>query len=599
MRRPPATLAHALEEAASIDDARFTFLDEEAPPRVLTYAELARESRRVGGALQARGLGRGDRVALILPDNAEFVLAFLGAVRAGVVPVPIYPPTGLGKLTTYLENTLHIVARSGARVLLTSREVKALLGTVQARAPELREVTTLDALCRGDAPLRPERLGAADTCFLQFTSGSTARPKGVVLSHGNLAANVRVIMEEGLQIRDDDCGLSWLPLYHDMGLIGFVIAPLFHRRSITFMPPLLFLKRPVRWLEEISRLRATISFGPNFAYALCVKRVREREMSGLDLSSWRVAGCGAEPIREGDLRAFSDKFAAVGFDPGALVPSYGMAESTLAVTLSPLGRGVAVDHVDGERLWSEGVAAPVVADAPRAAAIVRCGGPAEGHEVAIFGADDLEGARPLGDREVGEIRVRGPSVTAGYFAEPERSAAAFAGGWLRTGDLGYLADGEVHICGRAKEVIILHGRNYYPQDLEWEASQVAGVRKGNVIAFGTSGADDARERVVVTFETAAPAAEREAIAREIRIRIQDGLGLSVDEVIALDAGVLPKTSSGKLQRARTRELYEAGELGELRPARGAGRIDLVKALVRSQLGYFRHRVLGGGERDEP
>lgn len=593
--RPP-TLAHALEDAAAVDDRFFRFVDEEGPPKVLSHAELARESARLGAALQARGLGRGDRVALILPDNVEFVLAFLGAVRAGVVPVPIYPPIGLGRLAGYLDNTHHIVARSGARLLITSREIKALLGTVQARAPELREVVSFEAVAASDAPLRPPTIGLDDTCFLQFTSGSTAKPKGVVLSHANLAANVRVIMEQGLRVDERDLGVSWLPLYHDMGLIGFVIAPLFHRNSITFLPPLLFLKRPVRWLEEISRERATISFGPNFAYALCVKRVREREMAGLDLSSWRVAGCGAEPIRAENLRAFADKFAAVGFDPGALVACYGMAESTLAVSFGRIGAGVRVDHVDGERLWSEGIAAPITEpEAPRVAAIVRCGAAAEGHEIAVFRADDLAGGSPLGEREVGEVRLRGPSVTAGYFADPERSAAAFAGGWLRTGDLGYLADGELHICGRAKEVIILHGRNYYPQDLEWEASQIDGVRKGNVIAFGTGAAAEERERVVVAFETAAPAEGREAIARAIRVQIQEALGLTVDEVIPLDAGVLPKTSSGKLQRARTRELFESGELAGLTSARRGGRVELVKTLVRSQLGYFRHRVFGGGE----
>ncbi len=306
-------------------------------------------------------------MALILPDNADFVFAFLGAIRAGLVPVPIYPPTGLGKLAGYLDNTLHIVARSGARLLLTNAEIKRMLGTIQAQVPELAKVVAVEGVRGMREELAPAKVTLDDVAFLQFTSGSTSRPKGVVLTHGNLAANVRAIMELGLGVRDSvDSGASWLPLYHDMGLIGFVIAPLYHVNTITFLPPLLFLKRPARWLETISRHRASISFGPNFAYALCVKRIKETEMAGLDLSGWRVAGCGAEPIRAENLRAFADKFAPAGFSDKAFVCCYGMAESTLAISFSKVGTGVSTDVVDGQKLWSQGKAeaAPRTPTAP-------------------------------------------------------------------------------------------------------------------------------------------------------------------------------------------------------------------------------------------
>ena len=299
MSAPPAarTVVQAIEDAAASTKTGYRFVDEspqgDAEP-FFTHGGIERASARYGGALQALGAKRGDRVALILPDNADFVFAFLGAIRAGLTPVPIYPPTGLGKLAGYLDNTLHIVAKSGARLLLTNAEIKRMLGTIQAQVPELAKVVAVESIRSLREELRPAKVTLDDVCFLQFTSGSTSRPKGVTVTHGNLAANVRAIMELGLGIRDRiDSGASWLPLYHDMGLIGFVIAPLYHLNTITFLPPLLFLKRPARWLETISRHRASISFGPNFAYALCVKRIKDSEVAGLDLSSWRVAGCGA------------------------------------------------------------------------------------------------------------------------------------------------------------------------------------------------------------------------------------------------------------------------------------------------------------------
>lgn len=590
------TLVEAIEDAAASTKTGYRFIEEgsQAEP-FFTHGGVERASARYGGALQALGARKGDRVALILPDNADFVFAFLGAIRAGIIPVPIYPPTGLGKLAGYLENTLHIVARSGARILLTNAEVKRMLGTIQAQAPELEKVVAVEGLRSSREELSPARVTLDDIAFLQFTSGSTSRPKGVVLTHRNLAANVRAIMELGIGIRDGvDSGVSWLPLYHDMGLIGFVIAPLYHLNTITFLPPLLFLKRPARWLEAVSRYRGSISFGPNFAYALCVKRIKESEMEGLDLSSWRVAGCGAEPIRAENLRAFADKFAPVGFDEKAFISCYGMAESTLAISFSKLGSGVTADVVDGEALWSKGRANPIDPESPRAAPIVQCGAAFEGHEIHVFGLDDEISERPLGEREVGEIRLRGPSVTAGYFNETEKTQESFAGGWLRTGDLGYLADGNVHICGRSKEVIIVNGRNYYPQDLEWEAGKVEGVRKGNVVAFGTLKPHNDRERVVITFETVVTdEAPLQALKGEVRRVVQQALGLTVDDVVPLAPGLLPKTSSGKLQRSKTRELYETGTLLGRTPARDVNTVEVAKALARSQLGYFRHAVLGG------
>jgi fatty-acyl-CoA synthase len=598
----PRTVVQAIEDAAKSTQTGYRFIDEDSQAEpFFSHAGIERASARFGGALQSLGLKKGDRVALILPDNSDFVFAFLGALRAGIVPVPIYPPTGLGQLSGYLENTLHIVAKSGAKVLVTSTEIRRMLGTVQSRAPELTNVCDVDTLKAQREELKPEKITLDDTCFLQFTSGSTSRPKGVTLTHANLAANVHVIMDLGLNVQSFDKAVSWLPLYHDMGLIGFVLSPLYHVNSVTFLPPLLFLKRPARWLEHMSREKGTISFGPNFAYALCVKRIKEAEMQGLDLSSWRVAGCGAEPIRAENLQAFAQKFAPVGFNEKAFVSCYGMAESTLAVSFSKIGAGVQFDQVEGAALWSEGAAKPLTPsdnEAEKVATVVSCGPAFPDHEIGVFAETDADSSTPLPERKVGELRLRGPSVMVGYWNDADLTREAFAGGWLKTGDIGYLAGGEVYICGRSKEVIIVNGRNYYPQDMEWEASRVEGVRKGNVIAFGTMKPTHDRERVVVVLETSLPEGpKRDTLKGEVRRVVQQAMGLTIDDVVPVDAGVLPKTSSGKLQRAKTRELYEAGDLLSRGSIREVDTASVVKEVVKSQIGYFRHALLGGGRKD--
>lgn len=613
------TLVHAIEDAAKADPTLgFRFVSEEGVPGFapkatseasFSYTALERSSARYGGAFQALGLRKGDRLALILPANEDFVLCFFGALRAGIVPVPIYPPTGIGQLQTYLDNTRHIVAKSGARALVTTGPIKRMLGTVKAASPALEQVVAVEAIRESLEPLKGVTIAPDDTAFVQFTSGSTSRPKGVTLTHANLMANLKCITHDGLRMGPGDVGVSWLPLYHDMGLIGFVLSPLIRRTPVVFLPPLLFLKRPLSWFQAITRHKGTISFGPNFAYALCMKRIREADLERIDLSSWRVAGCGAEPIRPETLERFAETYAKVGFRPGALLPSYGMAESSLAISFSELDEGLKTIAVDGETLWAENVAKPVDPTDERAVRLVSCGPAFPGHGLAIFAPDDAESASPLPEGHVGEIRIQGPSVMKGYWDDAERTRETWAGAFVRTGDLGFQQDGHLFICGRSKEVIIVNGRNYYPQDIEWEASRVAGVRKGNVIAFGArdpSGAPRDRERVVVAFEVqdipkdvdaAGLLALKQPLVTEVRRAVQEGMALTLDDVVPLAHGVLPKTSSGKLQRARTRELYERGELLGRKGPREMDKIDALKETARSQLSYFKLAVLGGRKRD--
>jgi fatty-acyl-CoA synthase len=603
MTTEPRTIAQAVEDAAKCDPTRgFRFVPEEGlhegtSEATFSFIAIERASARYGGALQALGLKKGDRVALILPTSEDFILCFFGAIRAGIVPVPIYPPLGLGQLQTYLDNTRHIVAKSGARALVTTAKIKRLLGTVQAACPMLEQVVAVEAIRESLERLSPPKITLDDIAFLQFTSGSTSRPKGVSVTHGNLAVNIACIMEHGLKVTTDDVGVSWLPLYHDMGLIGFVLAPIAYKVSVVFLPPLLFLKRPASWFQTVSRHKGTIAYAPNFAYALCVKRIRDKDLVGVDLSSWRVAGCGAEPIRPEALESFCETFAKVGFRKEAMLPSYGMAESALAIAFSPIDAGMKTLAVDGPTLWEEGVARAARDDDAGAVRLVCCGRAFPGHAIQIFAEDDATSATPLPDRTVGEIRISGPSVMPGYWEDAERTREAFAGPFLRTGDLGFLDGGDLYICGRSKEVVIVNGRNYYPQDMEWEAAKVPGVRKGNVIAFGARdplGVERDRERVVLAFEAqdAEDAARTQSLASGIRKAVQEGMGLTLDDVVALPPGALPKTSSGKLQRAKTRELYETGELSS-RSGREASKLAVARHAALSQLSYFKLAVLGG------
>ena len=623
---PFRTIPQAIEDAAKAEPTRgFRFVPETgvpgftggvAPPRgspaggdahadaseaSFSFTAVERISARFGGALQALGLRKGDRVALILPNNDDFVLCFLGAIRAGIIPAPIYPPMALGQLQAYLDNTRHIVAKSGARVLVTTAKLKRLLGTVQAACPALEQVVAIEGIRESTEPLKAEKIGLDDVAFIQFTSGSTSRPKGVTLTHANLAANIKCIMQDGLRSGPDDVGVSWLPLYHDMGLIGFVLAPLYHLVPIVYLPAILFLKRPVTWFQAITRHRGSIAYAPNFAYALCIKRIKAAELEGLDLATWRVAGCGAEPIRPETLEGFAAAFSRIGFRKEALLPSYGMAESALAVTFTELGVGLQTLSVNGPMLWEKGTAEVVPEEDENAVRLVSCGPEFPQHAVRVFEPNDAASADPLRESTVGEVRIAGPSVMPGYWEDAERTREAFAGSYLRTGDLGFLRDGHLFVCGRSKEIVIVNGRNYYPQDMEWEASKVAGVRRGNVVAFGArdpSGVERDRERVVLAFEVQEPErlAQSSSLVSEVRRAVQEGMGLTLDDVIALPPGALPKTSSGKLQRAKTRDLYETGELMGRSGAHGVRRLDVAKQAAISQLSYFKLAVLGGRKR---
>jgi fatty-acyl-CoA synthase len=544
------TFIDVLRDNAVHADRSVTFVRASGGERVVTFPELWLEARRRAHALLSLGVKRGDRVALVLPEPDEFVLTFIGALTAGIVAVPIYPPATLAKMEAYGDTVRHVLAASGARVLVTSDALRPLIeehlagdGSRVVLEREVREAPGFE----GQAP---EPVSLEDLAFLQFTSGSTSRPKGVMVTHRNLSVNSHAIMFDGLQSTPDDRGVSWLPLYHDMGLIGFVIAPLYALVQVMFLPTMAFIRRPSLWLDAIHRFRGTITFAPNFAYALATRAVTESQAKNWDLSCMRALGCGAEPIQPDVLRAFLDRFAKQGLRPESILPSYGMAEATLAITFSDLKSTLITDHVDLDAMRAG--KAKRATDDGAAMELVSCGKPFPGHEIAIVSPD----GRHLGEREVGEIWLRGPSVTAGYFGNPEATEETFGGGWLRTGDLGYRANGELYICGRAKDLIILNGKNYYPQDIERIVSRIDGVRDGQCVAFSRLDATGGEIAVVVAESRKQTAGIADAIIAAVRSE----LGLTIGEVCFIKRGTLPKTSSGKVRRRECLRRLEAGQL---------------------------------------
>ncbi|KYF53172.1 acyl-CoA synthetase [Sorangium cellulosum] len=551
------TFVEVLQQNSVHADRAITFMRSSGEERSVSYAELWLEARRRAHALRKLGLKKGDRVALILAEADEFVLTFVGALTAGIVAVPMYPPQSLAKLEAYSETVQHILAASGARVLVTNEPLKEMIdahlaasgdGPAALRVVLERDLREPEGFDASDAA-EPWRVSLDDLAFLQFTSGSTSRPKGVMVTHRNLTVNSHAIMFDGLRSTPEDRGVSWLPLYHDMGLIGFVIAPLYALVPVLFLPTTAFIRRPSLWLDAIHRFRGTITFAPNFAFALATRAVTEAQAGQWDLSCLRALGCGAEPIQADVLRAFLDRFGKHGLRPESILPSYGMAEATLAITFSDLAARLTTDRVDAKAMQS-GKARP--ANGGASMELVSCGRPLPCHQLIIAGPDGA----PLGEREVGEIWVRGPSVAAGYFNEPDATKAAFGGGWLRTGDLGYTVAGEVYLCGRSKDLIILGGKNYFPQDIERVASSVEGVREGHCVAFSCLTASGAERAVVVAEVKRGVAGVAQAILQAVRAQ----LGVQLSEVALIKRGTLAKTSSGKVRRREMKRRFEAGEL---------------------------------------
>jgi 1-acyl-sn-glycerol-3-phosphate acyltransferase len=534
--------------------------------QTISFGELYGRASNVARELRRRGFEPGQTAAIMLPTCAEFFYTFAGILLAGGIPVPIYPPFRANRIGEYAQRQSGILRNAQSRFLITCKQAEGLARLLQPGVPSLREV--LNGARMADAPAHAE--GAAnrwrpveflahhahgeDIALLQYTSGSTGAPKGVTLTHANLLENIRSI-RAGVGVDANDVAVSWLPLYHDMGLIGAWFVPLVAGVPLVVMSPLEFLSRPERWLRAIHAHRGTISPAPNFAYELCVRKIADKDIEGLDLSSWRAALNGAEPVSADTMERFAARFEKYGFRREALLPVYGLAEATLGVSAAIFG-GYRLDQIDRGRFESEGTAVPSARGATLG--FVSAGKPLPNVQVRIVTSD----GKDAGERREGRLWLRSPAATSGYYRNPDATRELIReAGWLDSGDLAYLADGEIYITGRAKDLIIKAGRNMCPHEIEDVAGRVPGVRTGCVVAFGAPDARSGTERVVVAAEVR-NFSEAARISADITRAVNEAMGVPPDVVELIPPQSIPKTSSGKLRRNETRQLYLDGKLGK-------------------------------------
>jgi 1-acyl-sn-glycerol-3-phosphate acyltransferase len=581
------TLIDVLRYRATHDAERTHLLiteDGDAGERnlTLTFGELYAAGNRCAAELARRGVPAGGRVALMLPTSRAFFVSYAGILLAGAIPVPIYPPFRADRIEEYAARQSAILNNAEVCLLLTFRRAEAVAKLLRPRVRSLSCVADAEKLIEAADKAPPPSPGAlplhvtgsrarqgSDLALLQYTSGSTGDPKGVMLTHVNLLANMRAIGEV-VQLGPDDVGISWLPLYHDMGLIGAWLTLLHFGTPLVVMSPLAFLTRPERWLQAFHKHRGTIAAAPNFAYELCVRKIADKDIKGVDLSSWRAALNGAEPVNPETLARFAERFASYGFRRQAQLPVYGLAEASLAVTVPPLNRGPLVDRVERETFTAQGRAMPAGPADETAIAFVSSGKPLPRHEVRIV--DEIGNEVP--DRMEGFLWFRGPSATAGYYRNPKATEALLPRGpatdpeeyaWVNSGDRAYCADGEIYVTGRVKDIIIKGGRNLYPHEVEDLAARADGIRKGCIVAFGVRDEATGTEKLVVVAETREREASRRAVlASAVTDLVSRGLGLPPDRVELIPPGSIPKTSSGKLRREETKQLYLAGTLSASR-----------------------------------
>lgn len=554
------SLVEVLLRHASADPKRphIYLANERGEETIIRYGELLEGSRKVAAGLLELGLRKEETVAIMLPTEESFFYAFFGVLLAGGIPVPIYPPARPEKIEEYSLREAAILNNAEVRILITFTQIETLGKLLRVFINSLSAVTTVEMLMKAKHKVPNLVVRQEDPAMIQYTSGSTSAPKGVLLTHANLLANIRAVCKAA-NVTQADVGVSWLPLYHDMGLIGAWFSSLYQGFPLTLMSPLTFLNRPERWLWAIHYHRGSLSAGPNFAYELCVRRINDEDIVGLDLSSWRLAFNGAEAINPRTLERFTKKFAPYGFKAEAFYPVYGLAECSVAVTFPPMNRKPLIDIIKRDPFEKDRLAIAAEPYEDNVLEFVCCGKAIPEHDIRIVDEHDQE----LPERQVGSLQFCGPSAMQGYFRNPQATAAVYHDGWWDSGDFAYIANGEVYITGRQKDLIIKAGRNLYPQEIEEATAMVSGVRRGCVVALGVEDAKWSTEKLVVVAETQETRKKfREIISAEILEKISLVIGVPPDEVCLVAPRTIPKTSSGKLQRAATKKMYLKGELAK-------------------------------------
>jgi fatty-acyl-CoA synthase len=548
-----ATFGDALDYAAK-GRRGFNFHDPRGTlTRVYPFSELREDALAVAHALIARGVKKDDRVALIAETGVDFAALFCGAVYAGAWPVPLPLPTSFGGKDNYIEQLAVQLASSDPVVLIGPDEIAAM--TQAAAARQGCDHATWADFAAKDAPVvELPKASPDDICYLQYSSGSTRFPHGVAVTHSQLLANLAA-HSHGMDFQPSDRCVSWLPWYHDMGLVGCFLSLIANQVSADYLKTEDFARRPLAWLDMITRNQGTTaSYSPTFGYDICARRISSQSAVSerFDLSRWRIAGNGADMIRPDVMQSFVNAFADAGFKASAFLPSYGLAEATLAVTIMPPGEGIRVELVEEERLSGS----PRDLSRPaRYRAIVNCGKPVRDMEVVIRGED----GHTLGDHQIGKVWCRGTSVMHSYFRDPEATAACMVDGWLDTGDMGYMAQGYLFIVGRAKDMIIINGKNHWPQDIEWAVEQLPGFNHGDIAAFSVEMDNGEETPAVLVHCRVSDPVKRLELREMIRDKVRSITGMNcVVELVPPKS--LPRTSSGKLSRAKAKKLYLSGEI---------------------------------------
>lgn len=523
---------------------------------VLPFADLQKRAIAAAKRLAGLNLEPQSRVALIADTHPDFIVGFFATQYAGLLPVPLPLPTSFGGRDGYVEQ-LHQQMQSCRASAILAAEGMMELVVQAAEGLDLAFVgshASVAALPEVNTPLPRQK--ADDVCYLQYSSGSTRFPHGVTIKQSSAISNCRGNAMHGVKIQDGDRVMSWLPFYHDMGLVGTMLTLMATQVSVDYLPTEYFARRPMLWVDLLSRNRATITYGPTFGYELIARRATPARLEGIDLSALRVAGLGAEMIRADSMREFTEIFSPVGFSDKAFLASYGMAETTLAVSFSPAGEGLEVDVVDEDRMSSDHVAEPPANDDVKLREVVNCGIPMPEYDLEIRNEDGAI----LSDRGIGKIYVRGPSVMVGYFMDPAGTRAVLDNdGWLDTGDMGYMLNGSLYIVGRAKDLIILNGRNHWPQDIEWTVEQIDRLRSGDCAAISVPGPGREEVAMILVQARVSDQDERITLIAEIKKRLQKELSVAC-RVALVKPSSLPRTSSGKLSRSKARTRYIDGDL---------------------------------------
>ncbi|MEO1252711.1 MAG: fatty acyl-AMP ligase [Pseudomonadota bacterium] len=559
-----STVAEALDYAAEGETGYNFYNLRGEVTETLPYAKLRARARALAGKLAAR-FERNARIAVVAETSPDFVTVFFACQYAGLAPAPMPMPVNLGGKDGYIQQVRQMIAGAKASAVISPANLREFMDDAAQGSDgvEIIDFEALDGLADGDAA--PTPYGPDEWCYIQYSSGSTSAPKGVIGTQSSVCANLTAITRHGLYAVEGDRATSWLPLYHDMGLIGFMLAPLFVQMSVDYLPTSDFVRRPLMWLRVMTENKTTITYSPSFGYDLAAKRAARAEDGSIDLKHLRIAGIGGDMVRPEALHAFAEAFGPLGFSKGAFAPSYGMAEATLAISFPAMGAPVEIDEVDMRHYTRSGIAQPAsaVTSPDNRRGFVLCGRALPDHAIEVR---NEEGAA-VDERMVGRIFIKGPSLTPGYFSDPDASAAMYDGEWLDTGDMGYMLNGQIVITGRAKDLIIINGRNIWPQDIEWAVERVDGVRGGGVAAFSVD--DGKGERIVVVAERRGLTAEAlTALKREIAAVIQNAAGAPAEVVLARPHSMV-MTSSGKLSRAKVKQKYLDGAFLEDGAADGA------------------------------